>query len=90
MLCVALYFVVRYAGCSVCMYCNVLLVNQCGGESLGQLGEGLGRTQGGSLHVSETVLGVAGVTGVCFGWDFCRWLRVSVTWFWSIKSSFNY
>ena len=39
------------------MYCNVLLVNQCGGESLGQLGEG----------VSETVLGVAGVTRVCFG-----------------------
>ena len=49
------------------MYCNVLLVNQCGGKSLGQLGEGLG-----GLHVRETVLGVAGVTGVCFVRDFRR------------------
>ena len=37
----------------MCMYCNVLIVNQ-----------------GGGLHASETMLGVAGVTGVCFGVGF--------------------
>ena len=76
MLCVALYFVVRYASCSMCMYCNVLIVNQ-----------------GGGLHASETVLGVAGVTGVCLGVGFLplvTMLRFSVTWFWFIKTTLNY
>ena len=69
LLCVALYFVVRYASCSMCMYCNVLIVNQ-----------------GGGLHASETVLGVAGVTGVCFGLRLSAVGYVSVTWFWLIKN----
>ena len=41
MLCVALYFDVGYASCSMCMYCNVLLVNQCAGESLVSWGRAL-------------------------------------------------
>jgi hypothetical protein len=41
------------------MYCNVLLVNQRGGESLGQLGEGLGRTGGwGTAHECDRVGGM--------------------------------
>ena len=66
MLCVTLYFVVRYAS-SMCMYCNVLLVNQRGGESLGQLGEGLGRTGGWRLAREEDhVWGCRGMFWVRF------------------------
>ena len=60
----------------MCMYCNVLIVNQ-----------------GGGLHVSETVLGVAGVTGVCLCVGLLllvTMLRFSVTWFWFIKTTLNY
>ena len=42
--------------------------------------------QGGGLHVSETVLGVAGVTRVCFGCRLSAVGYVSVNWFWLIKN----
>ena len=57
----ALYFFVRYASCSMCMRCDVVLANQCWGELPGQLG-GLGRT-GGWGHARERVLGATCVRG---------------------------